>query len=133
MATITREQFEKWNAQAKNGFKLDLQYYLCFSEKTLIKDIPQANGDIIQFKLWYLPEYETKTNEYGCRWNVRTGRQIPMMRIEKLLKTSTEGSYQVVTIKDDRPMGEPEKTLKYSTLCKISGTVNIDEELKEVQ
>lgn len=133
MATITREQFEKWNAQAKNGFKLDLQYYLCYSEKTLIKDISQANGDIIRFNLWYLPEYETKTNEYGCSWNFKTGRQIPMMRIEKLLKTGTEGCYQVVTIKDDRPMGEPEKNMKYSTLCKISGTINIDEELKEVQ
>ena len=62
MAKLTREQYNKWNAQAKNGFQLDLQYYLIWSEKTLIKDVQQEDGSIIRFKLWYMPEYETKTN-----------------------------------------------------------------------
>ena len=132
MAKLTREQLNKWNAQAKNGFQLDLQYFLVWNEKTLIKNIPQEDGSIIQFKLWYMPEYETKTNDFGCKWNVRTGRQIPMMRIDRLVPGNTEGVYIVHNVRDDKPMGEAEKTLKFATLCKISGTVNTDEELKVI-
>lgn len=132
MARLTREKYNKWNEQAKNGFQFDIQYYVMWSEKTLIKNVPQEDGSIIQFKLWYIPEYETKTNDFGCKWNVKTGRQIPMMRIERLVPGNTEGVYLVHTVRDDRPMGEPEKTLKYSTLCKISGEVNTDEELKAI-
>lgn len=129
MAKITREQYNKWNAQAQNGFRLDLQYYVGWGEKTLIKSIKQTDGTIIQFKLWYIPEYETKVNEWGCKWNVKTGKQIPMMRIERLVPGHTEGVYSVHTAKDDMPMGEPEKTMKYSTLCKISGMVDTDAEM----
>ena len=132
MAKLTREQYNKWNAQAKNGFQLDLQYFLIWGEKTLIKDVKQEDGSIIRFKLWYIPEYETTTNELGCKWNVKTGRQIPMMRIDKLVPGNTEGIYTVHTVRDGKPMGEPEKTLKYATLCKISGEVNTAEELEAI-
>lgn len=132
MAKLTREQYKKWNAQAKNGFQFDLQYFLTWNEKTLIKNIPQEDGSIIQFKLWYMPEYETVTNEHGCTWNQRTGRQIPMMKIEKLVPGKTEGIYIVHTLRDNKQMGEAEKTLKFATLCKISEKVNTDEELKEI-
>ena len=74
MAKLTREQYNKWNAQAQNGFMLDLQYFLIWGEKTLIKGIEQENGAIIRFKLSYIDEFETRTNEHGCRWNERTGR-----------------------------------------------------------
>ena len=132
MAKLTREQLNKWNAQAKNGFQLDLQYFLIWNEKTLIKDVKQEDGCIIRFKLCYMPEYETKTNECGCKWEERTGRQIPVMKIDKLVPGSTEGIYIVHTMRDYRPMGEPEKTMKYATLCKISGEVNTAEELKAI-
>ena len=129
MAKITREQLNRWNGQAKNGFHLDLEYFLNWGEKTLIKDVKQECGGYIRFKLYYMPEYETKTNEYGCKWNVKTGKQIPMLRIERLNPLQTEGMYQVLTVKDDVQMGEPEKTMKYSTLCKISGKIDTDKEL----
>lgn len=132
MAQITREQLNKWNAQAKNGFHLDLEYFLNWGEKTLIKDIEQESGGYIRFKLYYMPEYEIITNEWGCKYNKRTGKQIPMLRIERLKPCRTEGIYQVLTVKDDVPMGEAEKTMKYSTLCKISGEINTEEELKAI-
>lgn len=132
MGKLTREQYNKWNAQAKNGFQLDLQYFLIWGEKTLIKDIKQESGCIIRFKLYYMPEYETVTNEYGCKWNERTGRQIPMMKIDKLIPGNTKGVYVVHSIRYDIPMGEAEKTMKYATLCKISGEVNTAEELKAI-
>jgi len=132
MARITREQYIKWNSQAKNGFILDLEYLLTWNEKTLIKDIKQEDGSIIRFKLWYISEYEEKVNSYGCKWRTATGRKIPVMKIEKLIPARTEGIYVVHTIKDDIQMGEPEKTLKYATLCKISGTVDTEKELKSI-
>lgn len=132
MAKLTREQYNKWNAQAKNGFTLDLEYFLNWGEKTLIKDVPMDGGGYMRFKLWYTPEYETITNQYGCKWNKRTGRHLPMMRIERLRPCSTEGMYQVLTVKDDTQMGEAEKAMKYATLCKISETINTDEELKAI-
>lgn len=133
MAKLTREQLIKWNDKAQNGFTFDIQYFLIWNEKTLIKDIEQEDGTIIRFKLWYRSEYETKTNSYGCKWNERTGKHIPVMKIEKLIPTKTGSSmYSVHTIKDNMQMGKPEKTLKYATLCKISGIVNTDEELKKI-
>lgn len=77
MAKITREQYNKWNAQAQNGFRLDLQYYVVWGEKTLVKSIKQTDGTIIQFKLWYIPEYKTKVNEWGCKWNVKPENKSP--------------------------------------------------------
>ena len=132
MAKLTREQYNKWNAQAKNGFKFDIEYYLTWGEKILIKEIPQEDNSIIQFRLWYYPEYETKINNYGCKWNTKTGRQIPMLKIEKLIPSTTGGVYIVHTIKDNKQVGEPENTLKYATLCKISGLINTEEELKNI-
>lgn len=131
MATLTREQYKKWNSQAQNGFKLDIEYYVSYGEKTLVKYIKQADGTIIQFKLWYIPEYETVTNEYGCRWNVRTGKQIPMLEIDKLIPSSS-GCYIVSPIKDNIQMAAAEKTMKYATLCKISATLDTAEYLKEI-
>lgn len=132
MAKLTKEQYNKWNAQAKNGFQFDFRYFIIHNEKTLIKSIPLDDGCIIEFKLWYFLEYETKTNNYGCSWNVKTGRQIPVMDIEKLIPGKVAGIYSVHTIKSGVKMGEPEKTMKYSTLCKISQTVNTDDMLTEI-
>lgn len=132
MAKLTREQFNKWNAQAQNGFTFDIEGYCVWNEKRLTKSIKQPDGSIIKFKIEYYPEYERKTNQWGCHWNERTGRQIPMMRIDKLIPGNTEGVYIVHTVKEKITMGEPEKTMKYSTLCRISGTVNTDEYLKEI-
>lgn len=132
MAKLTREQYNKWNAQAQNGFAFDIEGYCVWNEKRLTKSIKQPDGSIVKFKIEFDPEYERKTNEWGCHWNVKTGRQIPTMRIDRLVPGSTEGVYIVHTVKEKITMGEPEKTMKYSTLCKISGTVNTDEYLKEI-
>lgn len=132
MAKLTRDQYNKWNAQAKNGFNFDIEYYLIWGEKTLIKDIEQKNGVIIRFKLSYISEYETQTNEHGCRWNVKTGRKIPVMKIDRLVPCKTEGMYQVISVAENRQMAESEKTMKYSTLCKISGLIDTDVELQKI-
>lgn len=125
MAKITREQFNKWNQQAKNGFGFDLTYYLTWAEKTLTKKVTMENGDVIEFKIEYQKEFATKTNEYGCRWNVETGRYIPMLYITHW-KPSTSGCYHSGGYDKSEIIGEPETSKKYSTLCKLSEKINTD-------
>lgn len=129
MAKITREQFNKWNAQAKNGFQFDLQYFLIWSEKTLTKKIEMENGDIIEFKIEFDKEFETKTNQWGSRWNVETGRYIPMLYIT-YWKPSDSGCYHSSGREKSEILGNPENSKKYNVLCKLSETVNTDEHMK---
>ena len=130
MATITREQFNKWNGQAKGGFNFDLEHYLVWGEKELVKDVKQDDNTIIRYRLDYVEEYKEYTNEYGCTRNKRTGFLIPSLNIDKLVPTGS-GVYRVISILWGRKMAEVEKTKKYSTLCKISGTIDTAEILKE--
>lgn len=132
MAKITREQYMKWNEQAKKGFRFDLEYFLTWGEKTLIKDIKQNDGTIIRFNIYYMPEYETIINDYGCKWNKRTGKQIPSLRVDKLLPCSTKGMFQVITVKECEKVGDPQKNKNYSVLCKISERIKTEELLKEI-
>lgn len=130
MAKITREQFNKWNGQAKNGFRLDLEFYCNWGEKQLHKTIKHEDGTVTEFVISYNPEYITKTNSYGCKWNESTGRQIPTLQINKWRPLTTPGMYSVTHGKY-QTIGEPEKTKKYSTLCKLSAEIDTDKLMKE--
>lgn len=129
MAKITREQFNKWNDQAKNGFQFDLQYFLTWNEKTLTKKIKMENGDIIEFKIEYDKEYEKYTNEWKVTRNVETGRYIPMLYITHWRPTQS-GCYTSSGWAKSEILGSPENSKKYNVLCKFSETVNTDEHMK---
>ena len=130
MAKITREQYNKWNAQANNGFSLDLQYFVIWNEKTLTKKIKLENGNVIEFKIEYHKEFETKTNSYGCKWNVETGRYIPMLNIT-VWHPTTSGCYASSGWAKSERIGEVQNTKKYNVLCKLSAEINTDEYIKE--
>lgn len=133
MAKLTREQFNKWNAQAQNGFTFDIQEFCVWNEKTLKKNHKLESGDVVEFRIEYDEEYETKTNEWGCRWNVKTGRYIPMLYIRIWHPSSTSGCYTSNGIYYERyELGEPENTKKYNVLCKLSAEVNTDEYMKKI-
>lgn len=124
MATLTREQFNKWNAQAKNNFQFDLQWFCVWNEKTLTKKIRLDGGKILELKLEYIKEFETKTNEHGCRWNVETGRYIPILDI-RIWKPSESGSgCYIQTHEKSYIIGDAEKSKKYNVLCKFSGELD---------
>lgn len=53
MAKITREQIQEINNKCSNGWKLDVQHYLNFSEKTLLKNIEIDDKTFLQFSLGY--------------------------------------------------------------------------------
>lgn len=130
MAKITREQYNKWNAQANNGFSLDLQYFVIWNEKTLTKKIKLESGNVIEFKIEYHKEFETKTNSYGCKWNVETGRYIPMLNIT-VWHPTTSGCYASNGWAKSERIGEVQNTKKYNVLCKLSAEINTDEYIKE--
>lgn len=132
MAKITRAQFEKWSAQAKNGFQFNLDYFLTHGgEKTLIKQIEVDENRALLFHILFYPEYETKTNECGCKWNVRTGREIPKLHYQIYHHSETGflvgyglGAWEVI--------GEAVEKKSFSLLCKLSASVDTDAILKKV-
>ena len=75
MAKITKEQYTKWSKQAKNGFSLDLQYYVIWNEKTLTKRIKMADGDVMEFKI----EYQRECKQINGDANV-TSKQVNISR-----------------------------------------------------
>ena len=85
MAKITVEQVKKINSKCDNGFRLDVQYFLIHSEKTLYKDIDINNNLKIEVKINYCPEYE---NSLG--YNRETGKLIPTLNFRKWVRESDE-------------------------------------------
>lgn len=133
MAKLTREQFNKWSAQAFNGFELDIEFYIGWNEKRLeyITDLDGENK--AQIIVEYFPEYETKTNDYGCKWNVRTGRHIPEIVVNSLTPTSSgSGCYVVVErYKEARPERVQAKK-NYKVLCEITKEIDTEKLINEI-
>lgn len=131
MSVITKEQYRKWNDQAQNGFRFDTYTYGIWSRKELVKRITLGNGEIIEFRLHFSPEYKKVTNERGWSRNVETGRQIPMLSINRLIPGQTEGIYTINSIKRMQEIGQPEKSMRYKTLCDLSGTIDTEKLMSE--
>lgn len=53
MAKITREQIQKINSKCKNGWELDIQYFIFHNEKTLKKIIELDEEHYLEFKIDY--------------------------------------------------------------------------------
>lgn len=53
MAKITREQIQKINNKCKNGWELDIQFFLFHNEKTLKKIIELDEEHCLEFKIDY--------------------------------------------------------------------------------
>lgn len=75
MANITKDKVIKINEGSKNGFKLDIQYYLIWGEYKLekLEKIEDQENKYHNFRLGYREHVERKTNEYGCSYPVYTG------------------------------------------------------------
>lgn len=53
MAKITREQIQKISSKCKNGWELDIQYFIFHNEKTLKKIIKLDEEHYLEFKIDY--------------------------------------------------------------------------------
>lgn len=132
MAKITRAQFEKWNAQAKNGFQFDLNYFFTHSgEKTLVRHIELDEKNVLILEILYFPEYETKTNEHGCSWNVRTGREIPNLHYQ-VYERKESGCLWGYGLGTWEPIGEAVEKKSFSLLCKLSANIDTEAIIKKV-
>ena len=132
MPNITREQFSKWNSKATNGFSFDVKEYVVWGNKSLIRDEKLDDGKIAEFRIGYSDEYVTKTNDWGCKWNVKTGKKIPHLDINILHPSSTDGIYRVQSYKRGIVLGDTESKSNYGVLCKLAESVNVDDYLKEM-
>ena len=125
MARITREQVEKMNAQAKNGFKFDIEYFLIHHEKTLTKIVVLNESQFVRFKLMFEDERE---NADG--WRRPTGRQIPNIHIS--LWNNSRGFASSHGLGTWEKIGEPVNKKSFALLCKLSAEVDTGEFLKKL-
>lgn len=72
MASLTREQINEINNKCSNGWQLDMQYFLMYREKTLIKRVRLDEQNFLEFILSYnndnqiairISKYFHKSNE----------------------------------------------------------------------
>lgn len=73
MASITRAQAAKLDAQAPNGWNFDLHYYLTHGEKTIRRIIPLEGDTKLIATIYYRENYETVRNAYGQSFNRPAG------------------------------------------------------------
>ena len=133
MPSITREQFNKWNSKATNGFQFDVKEYVCWGNKGLIRHENLSDGKIGEFRIGYRNEYVTKTNEWGCSWNVETGNKIPCLDVNILHPGSVEGIYRVEFFKSNIPIGDVQSKSNYNVLCKLASTVDVEKYLTDIK
>jgi hypothetical protein len=132
MPSITREQFNKWNAKATNGFQFDVKEYVCWGDKALIRHENLSDGKIGEFRVWYRDEYKTNTNEWGCKWSTPTGNHIPMLEMNILYPSSTEGIYRVISFGNGITLGDVQPKCNYNVLCKLAEGIDVNKYVKEM-
>ena len=73
MASITRAQAAKLDAQAPNGWHFDLMYYLTHSEKIIDRRIPLEGDTVLVAELYFRENYTEVRNDYGQTFNRPAG------------------------------------------------------------
>ena len=117
---ITKQQYNKWNEQAKkaagDGWEFDVEKYVIWGEKAIIKNVPADNGEYDQYKIEYFPEYDT-TQKYRRQ----TGRYIPTLVINRLYPLES-GCYRVIEV-ERRAVGDPQEKKNYNVICTAAKAV----------
>lgn len=140
MASVTRAQVEKWNAKMGQDFHFDVRHFITHNEKDCVAEVDQDDGGYIEIRLTYYPEYERRLTDYGkselekgvpfekCNgYNVETGRHIPVAWVSRYYKGNTPGIYTSYGLGKYRAIGKPSEKKMFSTLQKLTYTVNVDE------
>lgn len=111
---LTQKQVEAKRKITPAGYEYDLKYALIHGEHTARRIIEISDKEYIEARLFYMEEYETKTNEWGCRWNVPTGRQVPNVHIS--LWHKKEGCATSNGLGVWSEIGAPQKSKSYKAL-----------------
>lgn len=120
MASITREKAIKWDTEAKKygSFRFDIEYYVLWSEKALIKNIKHEDGTYTQHKIRYASEY---VRENGTITEVHKP-----VHIVNTLYPLESGCYRVIQ-ESSEVIGKTVTKKNYTNLCKLSATINLEE------
>lgn len=116
MANITIGQVKKFNAACKNGFMLDLERLGVWGEKRCKKNFKIDDSGVLY--TFILEFYEESRNF------VKVG-VYPVLVIEKLIPTRTDGVYDIHCLKEER-LGETVKRKSVKVLQDL--TANYTEE-----
>ena len=121
MASLTRDQLNKWSAALADGWKFDAQRYIMWSEKQTYTDGPaDENGVFYRVTLSY---YEERT---GSGWLARsTGKQLPTVRIDRWKPTQPDSPlFNVVEIFRET-VGEKQSKRNYNYLAKLTDSIDV--------
>lgn len=91
MARMTRDQLNKFNANCKNGFSLDLYFFAVWGEKRCKRNI-QIAGDSNIYEI--IIEFVEESKNFAKLGNK------PIMIINKCVQTGTKDMYSVHRIYD---------------------------------
>jgi len=127
MATLTKKQYDSRQAAAPEGWKYDAHDFVMFGENKLGKIIPTDETHYIRASVHYTDEYETRTNDYGCKWRVATGRSIPALHLSywTRLESGMSSSQGLGITKESEGMEQDRKI--YKALCKFAATITDDD------
>lgn len=114
MATITKAQYDKFNAQANEaGFDFDLRTYVIWGEKGLVKDIKQDDGGYIRYAIRYVESYKRFEKTV-----------FPELTISRLVPTHTEGMFSQ-HIMEERRLGDDVAKKNFKALCELAKAVEV--------
>lgn len=122
MPSITKDQFNRWNAKAQGGFGFAMKFYVLWGEKTLRRTDKLQNGNLLEFRLYFREEIVMKSSLYGNQYSVATGRQIPVLNVSEW-EPSTNDMYVSHGLGEEIDLGPAVDKKQYDLLCKLSGTV----------
>ena len=111
---LTQKQVEAKRKITPAGYEYDIMYALVHGEHTARRILEISDTEYIEARLVYMEEYETKTSDYGCRWNVPTGRQVPNVHISLWYKK--EGCATSNGLGVWAAIGSPQKSKNYKAL-----------------
>jgi len=127
MPTLKKDQHERWEAKASNGFHFDAYRYVMWGDKTLTQYVKITDDVKVELHLAYRDE----RGAYG----IPTGRQIPTLTVTRWTRSEL-GSGAFFTSSDagwkSYAIGDVQPSKKYDTLCKIAATINAEQYVKEV-
>ena len=127
MAKFTREQLNKWNSQAGNGFKIDVQRLLFWGDKDL-EYIGEERADRTHFEitLSYVDEKE------GEGWMAKsTGRQLLKLDVKRMIPAISNNPKEEVKMYEvdfgvySEIIGEPQNKKMYSYMAKMSHKIDV--------
>ena len=122
MPKLTKEKYEEWSAKAPMGWSIDIEDYVLYGDKNLVKRVLVKEGQHIQYKLTWKEKLETKVSPYGCKYTIGTNTYAPTLYVDKLTESTTKGIYYVTTILETT-LGEAQPKKSFSALCKLYATM----------